>query len=92
MARVERDPRLLERTRERLAEWRRNKSVAEHYVDAWTELLSLPAAELSARVLDPTDTGADLRQVSPFAGILTPRERWQILRGATRDGEDRAAR
>lgn len=82
MERVTADPGLLNRVRERVAEWRRTGAVADHYVDAWTEVLSLPMSELRARVLEPTEAGADLRQVSPFAGVLSARERWQLLRTA----------
>lgn len=82
MERVSRDPDLLEHTRARVAAWHRDGSVAKPYVEAWERLLDLPLPELTARVLEPSEAGHDLRQVSPFAGVLSPRERWQILRGA----------
>jgi hypothetical protein len=31
---------------------------------------------------DPGERGQALRQVSPFAFVLAPRERWHLLRGA----------
>lgn len=91
MGQVARDPRWLERARARVAEWRRTGAVATPYVEAWEEALALPLPELVERVLDPSQAGIDRRQVSPFAGVLAPRERWQILREVERRG-DRAAR
>ena len=70
MERVERDPRLLDRARARVSDWRA----------AWNEILQLPLPELTRRVLDTSQAGIDRRQVSPFAGVLAPRERWKILR------------
>jgi len=80
MERVERDPRLLDRARARVSDWRAAGSVAQEYVQAWNEILQLPLPELTRRVLDTSQAGIDRRQVSPFAGVLAPRERWQILR------------
>jgi hypothetical protein len=90
MRRVAADPSLLDRARARVAEWRRERSVAELYVEAWEAVLALPLPELTSRVLDSTQEAIDRRQVSPFAGILPPRERWEILRQA-RSPEHRAS-
>ena len=48
------------------------------------EILQLPLPELTRRVLDTSQAGIDRRQVSPFAGVLAPRERWKILRQVER--------
>ena len=39
-----------------------------------------PMDDVIARVTDTSDRGRALRQTSPFAGVLGPRERWEILR------------
>ena len=52
---------------------------AEPYLDAWEDLISGPVARLIA-VMTSTDQAArDLRQASPFAGVLTDEERLEVL-------------
>jgi hypothetical protein len=51
-------------------------------VAAWSAVLSGPLGEIVAVLTDPGERASDLRQCSPFAGALEPRERWRILRDA----------
>jgi hypothetical protein len=44
----------------------------------WRELLGKPAEETIAVLTVETDEGQRLRQNSPFAGILSPSEVWEI--------------
>lgn len=46
----------------------------------WRRWLRLPIHELVANLLDPGMEARDMRQVSPFAGILGASERARILR------------
>lgn len=48
----------------------------------WKELLDRPLAEIAATLTNETDEGQRLRQNSPFVGILTPRQVWEIKRNA----------
>lgn len=57
------------------------------YADAWRELLSLPLPELLSELVDPGQRMRDLRQCTPFAGVLTPHERWDLYR-AFREQEE----
>jgi hypothetical protein len=41
-------------------------------------LLELPLPQLSAQLVDPSQRARDLRQATPFAGALDPRERWRL--------------
>jgi hypothetical protein len=57
---------------------------AEHdvqppWVHRWQELLDGPTSELIAVLTSPNEGARVLRQSSPFAGVLTPRERWALL-------------
>lgn len=45
----------------------------------WQEILERPWDEVRAVMLDPSDDGHRLRSSSPFAGVLTPRERWRLM-------------
>lgn len=46
----------------------------------WRELLQQDWLVIRQLMLDPGPEGQRLRQSSPFAGILTPQERWKIYR------------
>ncbi|MDB6122557.1 MAG: hypothetical protein JWQ71_1550 [Pedosphaera sp.] len=44
----------------------------------WQILLTQPVSEVCAALSAPTDEGQCLRQNSPFAGILSAKEVWEI--------------
>jgi hypothetical protein len=77
-AKLRAHPELVERARQRTETWRATGAVHEAYIAAWEELLRLPLEELCARMVDPGEGARALRQVSVFAGVLDPRERWRI--------------
>ena len=83
-----RDSTVLAKARERVERWRLDGSVHPRYAEAWRRVLSLSPEEISDRLTDPGETMRALRQCSPFAGALDPRERWRILRQA-REARDR---
>lgn len=82
------EPRWLARARARVAAWRRDGSVAAYYVDAWEDLLALDMAALQAALVDEGERARALRQVSPFAGTLSARERWRIWRAVGKAAEE----
>jgi len=56
----------------------RMRSVNPHasaLLDEWDRILEGTDSQIVARMLDPSDHGRDLRQVTPFAGVLTPAQR-----------------
>lgn len=48
--------------------------------DAWLELLDGPREALARTLAEDTQTMRDLRQNTPFAGLVAPAERWRIIR------------
>ena len=80
-----RDSSRLERARARIASWLETGSVHPEYARAWRDLLAKPLTEICEALIERSDRMNDLRQASPFAGVLGARERWSILRGATRE-------
>lgn len=78
--RLRRDPALLERARGRVRDWIGDGTVSLHWAEAWDALLARPLPEILAVLVDPSQRARDLRQSSPFAGVLSPRERWDALR------------
>ena len=78
--RVADDASVLESARRRVAAWRETRSVDLRQASAWDELLQRPAAEIAVALVDESEHMTALRQVSPFAGALDPRTRWQLWR------------
>ncbi len=59
--------------------WRSLGRIADRYADAWEETLERPIADIRKVLLADTQWGRDLRQNSPFAGLLSEAERRRIL-------------
>ena len=79
--RLAREPAILERARARVRGWLRS-TPAPHYAVAWNELLSRPLDEIGEFLNDDGERARELRQSTPFAGVLDPRERWRLWRAA----------
>lgn len=69
----------IKKAKQNLRRMRRHHAGAKSLFDAWQVWLDLPIDELVSKMLDPAMTARDMRQVSPFAGALNPKERLQIL-------------
>jgi|CXWL01.1.fsa_nt_gi hypothetical protein len=78
--RLRESPELIVAAQERVAEWRRDGSIATAYVDAWETLLASGLEQLVATLVDPGERATALRQVTPFAGVIDARQRWEIWR------------
>jgi hypothetical protein len=78
--RMQTDGRVLAAARERVAEWIRAGTPDPYYADAWNEVLSRSIDEIRAFLVEPGERACTLRQVSPFAGEVSPRERWKMWR------------
>ncbi|MGH9011983.1 MAG: helix-turn-helix domain-containing protein [Acidimicrobiia bacterium] len=71
---------VLETARRNIAVMRAAVPGAGHLLDEWNRILRLPTGLVASRMLDPSDHGRDLRQVTPFAGILDARSRGAVYR------------
>ena len=76
--RITREPAIVERARERVRVWIEDGTVAPEYALAWRQILAAPVQELAAFVVDQGERATAMRQVTPFAGTLDPRERWRL--------------
>jgi hypothetical protein len=75
--RLRTDPDLAARARTRVEQWIADgRSV--HYALAWERLLAGPVETLRATLVADTEEARALRQATPFAGALSPQERWRI--------------
>jgi putative transcriptional regulator len=70
----------VERARRTLALTSDRQPDARALLEEWERWLSLPLFELEARCLDTGLLARDMRQVTPFAGLLSARERVEVLK------------
>jgi hypothetical protein len=77
-ARIQADSGILDRARAVVADWLAHGTVAPAYAEAWRTLLQRPTPTILTALTEPSQEMHDLRQVSPFAGVLDPRTRWRI--------------
>lgn len=71
---------MVEEARHVLFRWREQGRIDDRYADRWEQLLDRPVADIRKALVDDSPGADDLRQNSPFAGLLNERERQRILR------------
>lgn len=83
VAKIDADParRGLEHARRVCARWVDQGNVPAR---EWLAILERPWDEIRRILLDDSEESRRLRQNDPFCGILTPAERWDIYREASR--------
>ncbi|HKY14424.1 MAG TPA: helix-turn-helix transcriptional regulator [Microthrixaceae bacterium] len=75
------DPRrVLSTARRTLATMEEANPGAKPLLEEWSRIIDRPLEEVVSQLLDPSEHGRDLRQVTPFAGVLSARERAAIVR------------
>jgi hypothetical protein len=74
------EPGLIELARARLAQWERDGRCATAVAARWHGKLALPPRDLESFLGRDDDEARELRQSTPFAGVLDPRERWALWR------------
>lgn len=80
-SRLMRDPGAILRTaRQNLRLMRDRHPAADSLLREWEVLLDQPVAEVAAALVDPSPRGRELRQVTPFAGVLSASERAEVYR------------
>jgi hypothetical protein len=77
-AKLRERPELLGIAFDNLDRWGKMGSRSQPYFDIWRDILSRPLEEVLALIVEDSERMVELRQSSPFAGVLPPRERWHI--------------
>ncbi|HSI58792.1 MAG TPA: hypothetical protein VLA16_14635 [Ideonella sp.] len=78
---IRRDPALFERARATLARWRASVCVSSQpYLEEWERSMNQGMEACLALAVEDSQRATALRQSSPFAGVLTHRERFEFLR------------
>lgn len=71
---------MVEEARHVLLRWRKQGRIDERYADRWEHLLEQPLPEIRRVLVEEDQDADDLRQNSPFAGVLSEPERLRIVR------------
>jgi hypothetical protein len=58
--------------------WRDQNRIDPRYVERWEGVLRRPVADVRRIIVEDSQRGRDLRQNSPFAGMLSEAERRRI--------------
>lgn len=73
------DERMIEDARARIERLAAEDHLHPRYAEGWRELLSRPVPQAAAAIVADDQEGRDLRQNSPFAGVLNEQERRRII-------------
>lgn len=71
-------PDLLAIARDNLRRWSERAGRSQPYLDAWAEVLARPIEEVLVLIGEDSESMRAMRQASPFAGVLSQKERWEI--------------
>lgn len=82
-----RDPSLLEIARARADAWITEGKRSAPYALEWKKILDLPVRDVAAFLVERSERAATLRQSTPFAGMISAQERWQIWKDVRADFE-----
>ena len=74
------DDAVVRKARARVEQWANDGSMHPRWIDGWRRLLSLSPAELAQALVSRSEELVALRQVTPFAGVVDARRRWQLWR------------
>ncbi len=66
--------------RERVRSWMETSGHVPFYAREWAEILGRDITSIEAFLVERSEIADELRQSTPFAGALPPRERWRIWR------------
>lgn len=71
--------RMVDEARHLIWEWRHAEKIDVRYADRWEEILRKPISEIAAILAEDGQPANDLRQNTPFPGMLSEPERRKIL-------------
>jgi hypothetical protein len=72
------NPELMGIAHDNLSRWMAKGGHSMHYFEAWQELLSQPLDSLALLLVKDSEHMRAMRQTGPFAGVVSPQERWAI--------------
>ncbi len=72
------DERLVDEARRRLERWRTDRRVDSRWIDEWERVLEMPLERIKKAIGANSTKARELRQTSPFAGVLSEHERRRL--------------
>ncbi len=82
--RLRSSPELAEAARARVLDWSARGLMHPKYAAEWLQLFEGPRERLLEVIVDGGESSRALRQTTPFTGIVTPKERWDLWRRVAR--------
>lgn len=76
--RLPQQPEVLEMARRRVETCMSSGPHVPFYARKWAEILAGDVSSIAAFLTDRSELAVELRQSTPFAGAITPGERWKI--------------
>ncbi len=73
------DATMVARAQRRLNRWEADNTVDPRWIAEWRRVLALPLEQMKRRLGAQTTQASELRQTSPFAGLLTEQERARLI-------------
>ena len=70
---------MVDQARRKLSRWKDEGRIDPRYAQAWEGVLALPMEGIREAITADDERGRDLRQSSPFAGLLSEQERRKII-------------
>jgi hypothetical protein len=70
---------MVDEAQRKLTRWQRDGRIDSRHAKAWQEVFAMPMAQIRKVITADDELGRDLRQNSPFAGLLSEPERRKIL-------------
>jgi hypothetical protein len=70
---------MIDEARHVLFRWQEQGRIDPRYAERWERVLDQPIGAIRKSLIEESDAGDDLRQNSPFAGLLSEPERRRIL-------------
>lgn len=77
--RLRREPGILDAARRRVQQWS-SSAVVPRYAREWERVLAGDVDSVAAFLVERSERADELRQSSPFAGVLPAPQRWRIWR------------
>lgn len=74
------DEQLVDQARNRLRRWREDGRIHPRWAEEWDRILTMPLSRIAKAISADTMHARELRQSSPFAGVLNEQERRRLLR------------
>jgi hypothetical protein len=74
------DESIVDETRDRLRAWQEEGRIHPHWANEWERLLAKPLPQIARTIGADSQRGRELRQTSPFSGVLNEQERRRLTK------------